>query len=301
MLPLVIATVLLTAALYLVLAAVTVPDQARLRGVQRAGRYGARRLGELATVESFDERVVRPLRAWLAGVVLRFSPHTTVESVRLKLVSAGLGRRISPQSFLAAKAGCAILGIPAGIALGAALSGTGSGIFFALALAGCGYLAPDMIVGMKARRRRESMQAQLPHALDLLAVSVEAGLTFDAAVAKLAEKMSGPLVDEFELMLTEIRIGESRENAMKRMADRSGVPEVASFARAMVQADKLGISIGRLLRTQANETRLKRQAAAEERAMKAPIKMLFPTVLFIFPAMFLVVLGPAFLRLFDLF
>ncbi len=88
---------------------------------------------------------------------------------------------------------------------------------------------------------------------------------------------------------------------MKRLADRSGVPEVAAFARAMVQADKLGVSIGRILRTQANETRLKRQAAAEERAMKAPIKMLFPTVLFIFPAMFLVVLAPAFMRLFDLF
>ncbi len=300
MLALVIATVLLTAALYLIIEVVTVPDRARMRGVRRAGEYGAR-LGDLATVESFRERVVRPLRAWLAGIVLRFSPQTTVESVRLKLVAAGLGRRISPQSFLAAKAGCAILGVVAGLALGAVVSRAGSGLLLALALAGVGYLAPDTAVGMKARRRRESMQAQLPHALDLLAVTVEAGLTFEAAVAKLSERMQGPLVDEFELMLTEIRIGESRENAMKRLADRSGVPEVAAFARAMVQADKLGVSIGRILRTQATETRLKRQAAAEERAMKAPIKMLFPTVIFIFPAMFLVVLAPAFMRLFDLF
>jgi len=145
------------------------------------------------------------------------------------------------------------------------------------------------------------MQAQLPQGLDLLAVSVEAGLGFDAAVAKLTEQMDGPLVDEFELMLAEIRMGESRENALKKLAERSGVPEVASFARAMIQADRLGVSIGRLLRSQAIETRLKRQAAAEERAMKAPIKMLFPTVLFIFPALFLVVLGPAFIQLFELF
>ena len=221
MLALVIATVLFMTALYLVIGVVTVPEQARTRGVRRAGQYGAR-LSDLATVESFDDRVVRPLRAWLAGIVLRFSPQTTVESVRLKLVTAGLGRRISPQSFLAAKAACAILGIVVGFVLGTAVSRAGSGILFAVALAGCGYLAPDVGVGMKARRRRESMQAQLPHVLDLLAVTVKAGLTFEAAVAKLSERMQGPLVDEFELLLTEIRIGESRETAMKRLADQSG-------------------------------------------------------------------------------
>lgn len=301
MLPLVVATTLLTAALYLVIEALTVPEKARARGVQRAASYGARRFGELANVESFNDRVARPLRAWLAGLVLRLSPHTTVESVRLKLVTAGLARRISPQSFLATKAACTILGLVAGFALGTAFAGAGSGLLFTIAFAGCGYLAPDTAVGMRIRSRRESMQAQLPHALDLLAVSVEAGLSFDGAVAKLTERMEGPLVDEFGLMLAEIRMGESRENALKKLADRSGVPEVATFARAMIQADRLGISIGRLLRTQAIETRLRRQAAAEERAMKAPIKMLFPTVLFIFPALFLVVLAPAFIRLFDLF
>jgi len=301
MFPLVIATAFLTAALYLVIEVLTVPERARARGVERAAGYGARRFGELANVESFNDRVGRPLRAWLAGVVLRFSPHTTVESVRLKLVVAGLGRRLSPQSFLAAKAGLGILGLLGGLSLGTGYAGAGAGLLLAVALAGCGYLIPDIALGMRARSRRESMQAQLPQGLDLLAVSVEAGLSFDSAVAKLTEQMDGPLVDEFELMLAEIRMGDSRENALKNLAERSGVPEVASFARAMIQADRLGVSIGRLLRSQAIETRLKRQAAAEERAMKAPIKMLFPTVLFIFPALFLVVLGPAFIQLFELF
>ena len=137
--------------------------------------------------------------------------------------------------------------------------------------------------------------------LDLLAVSVEAGLGFDAAVAKLTQHMEGPLTDEFELALGEMRIGESRPDALKKLAARAGTAEISSFVRAIIQADQLGTSLGRILRVQATDTRNKRQSAAEEKAMKAPIKMLFPTVLFIFPAMFLVVLGPAMLSLQKVF
>ena len=145
------------------------------------------------------------------------------------------------------------------------------------------------------------MRAQLPDVLDLLAVSVEAGLGFDGAVTKLTEHMEGPLVDEFALTLGEIRIGESRHEALRKMTERVPAPELAAFVRSVVQADQLGISLGRILRVQAADSRLRRQAAAEEKAMKAPIKMLFPTVLFIFPAMFLVILGPAFLNLTHIF
>jgi tight adherence protein C len=133
----------------------------------------------------------------------------------------------------------------------------------------------------------------LPDALDLLAVSVEAGLGFDGAITKLTEHMSGALVDEFSMTLNEMRIGESRQSALKKMAERVDAPELGSFIRAVIQADQLGISLGRILRVQATDSRLRRQAAAEEKAMKAPIKMLFPTVMFIFPAMFIVLLGPA--------
>ena len=153
----------------------------------------------------------------------------------------------------------------------------------------------------KARSRKDRIRAELPDALDLMAVSVEAGMGFDGAIAKLTEHMHGPLADEFALTLGEIRIGESRQDALKKLSDRTSTPELASFVRAIIQADQLGISLGRILRVQATDSRLKRQAAAEEKAMKAPIKMLFPTVLFIFPAMFLVILGPAFLNLSKIF
>ena len=141
----------------------------------------------------------------------------------------------------------------------------------------------------------------MPDALDLLAVSVEAGLGFDGAVVKLTEHMTGPLAEEFSLTLGEMRIGESRHDALKKLATRAASPEVSSFSRAIIQADQLGISLGRILRVQAVDSRSKRQDAAEERAMKSPIKMLFPTVIFIFPAMFIVILGPAFLNLSKLF
>jgi tight adherence protein C len=113
--------------------------------------------------------------------------------------------------------------------------------------------------------------------------------------------MDGPLAEEFGLTLSEMRIGESRSEALKRLGERADTPEVSSFTRSIIQADQLGTSLGRILRVQAADTRLRRQAAAEERAMKAPIKMLFPTVLFIFPAMFLVILGPAILNIDELF
>ena len=168
-------------------------------------------------------------------------------------------------------------------------------------LAGLGFIVPDFVVSAKARSRKDTIRAELPDALDLMAVSVEAGLGFDGALVKLTEHMEGPLAEEFALTLNEVRIGETRQDALKKLAERTGTGELSSFVRSIIQADQLGISLGRILRVQATDSRLKRQAAAEEKAMKAPIKMLFPTVLFIFPAMFLVILGPAFLNLSKIF
>ena len=146
-----------------------------------------------------------------------------------------------------------------------------------------------------------TIRSELPDALDLLAVSVEAGLGFDGAVAKLVDHMEGPLIDEFGLMMSEIRVGETRTVALRKMAERVDATELSNFVRAVIQAEQLGISLGRILRVQATDTRLRRQAAAEEKAMKAPIKMLFPTVFFIFPALFIVILGPAFLNIMSVF
>ena len=289
-------------AAYLVGDVVTQPSRERDRAVRRAATYGRHR----AAVGGFErlrfrERVLVPATASLAGLALKLNPRTTLDSISARLLAAGMGRTITPTAFLAMKGGGAIAGGFLGFTLGTAIAGPIAGLLFGFGLAFGGFMIPGFVVGMKGRSRREDIRAQLPDALDLLAVSVEAGLGFDGAVAKLTEHMHGALAEEFSLTLGEMRIGESRHDALKKLAERAAAPEVASFCRAIIQADQLGISLGRLLRVQATDARLKRQAAAEEKAMKSPIKMLFPTVIFIFPAMFIVILGPAMLNLMKLF
>ena len=289
-------------AAYLIGEVATLPAREREGSLRRAATYGHRRRAAPGQrQEGFRERAVEPMKMGLAHAVLKLSPRMTVDKVSRRLMGAGVGRAFSPTSFLASKAVFAILGFLGGTFLGG-LAGKGSlGILLALFFLFVGFMLPDMFVSFKARGRREEIRAELPDALDLLAVSVEAGLGFDAAIAKLTEHMEGPLVEEFALSLGEMRIGETRQHALEKMVQRVQAPELASFVRAIIQADQLGISLGRILRVQATDTRNKRQAAAEEKAMKAPIKMLFPTALFIFPSMFLIILGPAFLNFKGIF
>jgi tight adherence protein C len=296
----VFAILFLAGAAYLVGEAVTAPAREREGSVKRAANYGKVRVALGEREQPFRDRVVGPARDRLAKLVLRIHPKTTVDGVRSRLLAAGL-RNVSPTGFLAAKAAVGIGGLVLGMLLGGAFVGGAGVLIFGVALGGIGFLAPDFVVGSRARKRRDQIRAQLPDALDLLAVSVEAGLGFDGAISKLIDHMDGALSEEFGLTLNEIRIGESRQDALKKLSARTDTPEIAGFTRAIIQADHLGISLGRILRVQATDTRQRRQAAAEEKAMKAPIKMLFPTVLFIFPAMFLVILGPAFLNLSKIF
>ena len=291
----------LAGAAYLVGEVVTLPARERRSSVNRAATYGKFRAAFGQQQQPFSQRVLAPLGDRLAGWTLKLHPKTTIEGVSTRLLAAGLGRKISPTTFLAFKSALALGGLALGALFGGAAAGPGGVLFAAIALAGIGFIAPDFVVSGKARSRKDRIRAELPDALDLMAVSVEAGMGFDGAISKLTEHMHGPLADEFALTLGEIRIGESRQDALKKMADRTNTPELSSFVRSIIQADQLGISLGRILRVQATDSRLKRQAAAEEKAMKAPIKMLFPTVLFIFPAMFLVILGPAFLNLSKIF
>jgi len=293
--------VCLAASAYFVGDAVTMPARERRTSVRRAAQYGAFKSALGQAQRPFRERVLVPLGERLAKWTLKLHPKTTIEGVSTRLLAAGLGRTISPTAFLAFKSGLAIVGVFLGILFGGAAASAGGVLFCSVAFAGIGFIAPDFVVSAKARSRKDSIRAELPDALDLMAVSVEAGMGFDGAISKLTEHMDGPLADEFALTLSEIRIGESRPDALKKLAARTDTPELNSFVRSIIQADQLGISLGRILRVQATDSRLKRQAAAEEKAMKAPIKMLFPTVLFIFPAMFLVILGPAFLNLSKIF
>jgi tight adherence protein C len=294
-----LAILFLAGAAYLLGEAATAPARDRQVSVKRAANYGKFRAALGTREQPFHERVVGPAVERLAKLVLRIHPKTTVDGVRGRLHAAGLGRTVSPTGFLAAKAAVGIGGLLLGMIFGTVAGGVG--LLLGVALGGVGFLAPDFVVGLRARKRRDLIRAQLPDALDLLAVSVEAGLGFDGALSKLTDTMDGPLTEEFGLTLNEIRIGESRQDALKKLSERCDTPEVSGFSRAIIQAEQLGISLGRILRVQATDTRLRRQAAAEEKAMKAPIKMLFPTVLFIFPAMFLVILGPAFLNLSKIF
>ena len=299
---LVLAVLMLAGAVYLVGEVVTLPGRERDRSVRRAATYGRSRVmaGGLERLR-FRERILMPATVSLAGLVLRLNPRVTLESISARLLVAGMSRKITPTAYLAMKAAGGLVGGFFGFAVGVAALGPAAAFPVALGLALIGFIAPGFVVSARGRKRREAIRSQLPDALDLLAVSVEAGLGFDGAVAKLTEHMEGPLAEEFSLTLGEMRIGESRHDALKKLAERAAAPEVASFCRAIIQADQLGISLGRLLRVQAAESRLKRQAAAEEKAMKSPIKMLFPTVIFIFPAMFIVILGPAMLNLMELF
>ena len=298
MFPLILAVACLGSAIYVAFDVMTAPARERRNLVLRAAQYGRLRVVHGPALPKFKERALDPFITKLAKLMLRINPRMSMDVVALKLAAAG-NRRLTPTSFLAVRALCGIGGFVLGLLF--ATSAGKSGALWLIVLPIIGFFGPSYWLTLKGRKRQELVTAELPDALDLLAVSVEAGLGFDGAVAKLTEHMQGPLIDEFELALGEMRVGEGRAAALKRIADRVPSQEMASFVRSIIQADQLGISLGRILRVQATDTRNKRQAAAEEKAMKAPIKMLFPLVLFIFPAMFIVILGPAFLNLGQLF
>jgi tight adherence protein C len=292
---LVLATAALGFAAYFIFEVASQPARQRREVLSRAARYGRPQQVVSEQSESFGKRALKPLLAKTASAMLKLNRRVSLESLQWTLQGAGM-RDVTAEAFLAAKGLCGGAGVVLGLLLGA-LSGGAAVVLYPVIFAALGYIGPSFMVNLRARRRREHAVAQLPDALDLMAVSVEAGLSFDSAISKLTDHMEGPLIEELELMLGEMRVGSSRADALKKLGQRLDTPEIASFVRSLIQADQLGISLGRILRVQAADTRLKRQAAAEEKASKAPIKMLFPTVIFIFPAMFLVILGPAMLQL----
>ena len=292
-----IAVLFLAGAAFAAAEVATYPARLKERSIRRAAEYGRLRVPDKADeLLKFRERVLQPAAAKLAAIPLKLNPKLSVESISARLLAAGLAQRLTPANFLSIKGGATVGGGLLGLFL-AAMASPALGILLVPMFAAVGFIGPEMVISSRIRNRRDAVRSDLPDALDILAVSVEAGLGFDGAITKLTEHMKGPLVEEFGLLLSEIRMGESRQAALKNMAARVGAPELSAFVRAIVQADQLGISLGRILRVQAADSRLRRQAAAEEKAMKAPIKMLFPTVIFIFPAMFLVLLGPALMNI----
>ena len=170
-----------------------------------------------------------------------------------------------------------------------------------LAISLLGYWLPNIVLTNAVQRRQQELRSSLADSIDLLTICVEAGPGFAAAMAHVSKNTTGPLADEFYRTLQEVQLGRSRNEAMRNLADRSNVPELRAFVLAMVQADIFGVSVANVLRVQARDMRIKRRQLAEERAMKVPIKVLFPVLFCIFPALFVVFLGPAIMRIADVF
>jgi tight adherence protein C len=265
---------------------------------------GRRRTASVAMVRRFSgggaSRRHRPLVSTdaLEDVGRRFTTERMRERLPNRIAAAGLAGKVTPESFAALRLG--LLGlVPLSVIAFGTVAGLSARTIFLIVGIGCvlAWVFPGYYLDRRARSRREAISSALPEALDLLAVCVEAGLGLFGAIQRLVETNEGPLADEFALVLTELRVGESSERALKRMAKRVHSPEVASFVRAIIQGEQLGLSLARTLRNLADDARKRRRALAEERAAKAPVKMLFPAAIFIFPALFIVILGPAVLEL----
>jgi tight adherence protein C len=244
-----------------------------------------------------SERVVAPLLEGLTGVATRFTPQGYGEKVAQKLVHAGNPPNLNVDKILVMKL-VGLVSIVAWIPLFLMLKFSGPIFIVGVLVAwGCAFIYPDVLLNRKIEDRQKEISRKLPDILDLLVISVEAGLGFEQALDRTCTAVPGALSDEFRRMLHEIRIGSTRADALRAMADRSDVPELRGFILAMLQADTFGVSISRLLRSQADEMRIKRRLMAQEKAQKAPVKMLFPLVFCIFPSIFVVILGPAMINI----
>jgi tight adherence protein C len=265
------------------------PVQARLQQIA----VRPRTLEELELQRPLSERTLKPVIQGISRLIGRFYPTNTVRGITLKLKRAGM-EDTSTEFFLGVKGFAAVVGAIAASSLlnlmTADLTWTLVGLVGGLFL---GFLAPDYYLTTKAGGRGNGILEQLPDALDLLTISVEAGLGFDAAIVKVTEKMKGPLTEEFRRAAGEQRIGKSRQEALRGISERVEVKELQSFISAIIQADQLGVSMSKVLRIQSEQLRIERRQRAEEKAARAPILIMLPTVGCIFPSLFIVILAPA--------
>ena len=231
------------------------------------------------------------IAAPLSRVHLALWRKASLDDVGAQLRRAGTSRRLSPEAFMAGRVALTVLGALAGLALG---HGAGR-VLLALAFAAAGVYLPTFLLAKAGARRAERIDADLPHFVDQLAIAVEAGMSFDAALGYLLEGSDGPLAEEFGRVTTELRVGESRKTALRSFANRVGSEAATAFANAVLASEQLGSPLADILRAQAGDLRHRRQMLAEERAQKAPVKMLFPIAIFILPVLFVVILAPAFL------
>jgi tight adherence protein C len=287
--------VVLFAIVALIIASMMQPAQTDVIG-DRLSQFTERTmtLDELELQQPFSQRVLVPLMRAILAQLGKFGPKQSAERLKVSIQQAGNPANLTPIMFSGMRMALFILLL---VIAGAVTFGQGMPATKALmytAIGGVlGYLLPGMWLGQQIKKRKHNIVKALPDALDLLTISVEAGLAFDLALTRVADKWDNELSKEFKRALTDTRLGRSRRDALKDMAQRTGVDDVQTFVAAIIQAEQLGVSIGKILRIQSDQMRIRRRQRAEEAAHKAPILMLIPMAFLIFPSLFVVILGPA--------
>lgn len=246
--------------------------------------------------EPFIKRIFKPVMDKTGKIILKITPGEFVQSLQNKTETAGFPYGLRVRDWLNIQFVFVPVIILITLIFAIGILETRMLILTVFTEAGFGMVLPAFILGKKAKERQKKIRNSLPDVLDLLTVSVEAGLSFDAALIKVIDKMPGPIAEEFNNVLHEIKIGKQKRTALRDMAERIGVEDLTSFLCSVIQADQLGVSMGNVLRIQSSQMRQRRRLRAQEKAMKAPVKMVIPLVLFIFPTVFSVLIGPIIIK-----
>lgn len=274
-------------------------DPLEERLAEFAERGEAASLHEIEMSQSFMERVVIPMANRLGELAVRITPQKALDSIERKLEMAGNPRGIEPTTFFAARFIFAVIFL-----VGLSLM-YGNELFeftnFLITIGATvfGFIMPNMLIDSRIRRRQDEVRKALPDALDLLTICVEAGLGFDAAMRKVADKWDNELSIAFGRALQEVQLGKLRREALRDMADRIGASDFDSFIAAVIQSEQLGVSMAKILRIQADDMRVRRRQRAEQAAQKAPVTMLLPMAFLIFPTIMMVMMGPAILMIMN--
>jgi tight adherence protein C len=292
-----LALILIGVAVALLTSAVMEPRIRRSENLSQIEAYGyAGRVSEESTTRH-QRATLDDLANWMGELVGSRILNVREDEVQRELISAGY-YRISARKFIGYRALLAIV-LPVGLVWLLGLAGASAAALLLIGIVAvvAGWIGPNVWVHRKVRQRHEAVDDMLPSMIDLLVVTLEAGVAFPQALRLASERIEGPLGDELRLTIQEQALGLSTLESLQNWVVRCDTPSVRGFVRAMVQGDKLGVSIGQILRNQAIEVRARQRSLVEERAQKAPIKMLFPLVFLIFPAMFVIILGPALMQI----
>lgn len=287
-----IAFIFIAASILLLRRAEEDPLGARIE--QYAAREEAVSIEEIELSLPITDRLLVPMLRAVGNFVTRLAPQSTLERTAKQLKLAGSPRNMSAAEFWAIRGAATVsLAVLIFFLMRGSDLETGRHLLYTLIAAVVGFFLPVLWLRSIIDRRKAAIIKKLPDALDLMTICVDAGLTFDGAMDRVYEKWRDPLSLEFGRVIYEMQLGKSRRQALRDMVDRIEVADVTSFVASVLQADQLGVSIGKVLRIQSEQMRVRRRQRAEEKAQQAPIKMLFPLVFLVFPAMFIVLLGPA--------